>query len=342
MSHQFLNLSVGLCLVIGFGTKAQASMTCAELLSSETAVQPIGLLKKYAISLENQLQQLKIDVDAKLSLLRDEKTEWTALDPVLIQKLEAAQKLYQHTNFDVMTPQRTEAIKIIATELNAHPEFKNHAGQSLTGIVQLIADGGRNLNFNTFGPEHILNHARAELGIVKSPKFMNLIISIQSLGTKSRQLSYKHYEVSSLANRDEFKSLTASQAIFKKIEAEVAIRKAAPQVPADITIEWARLAQKYQASNMGGFQVLTPGHHEAMSGFRKLLENPFFKDMTDHERDTLGFNWNRVRNTEDVSVLWGQIRVTDSRQASILQSNLNDAQKALDFIGEFIRAQSSK
>ncbi|MFN7453943.1 MAG: hypothetical protein ACK5RO_04715 [Pseudobdellovibrionaceae bacterium] len=280
---------------------------------------PVNGIVETRIS-SNQLRMKGFEQSAdKLILQLDQGgSGWKPLTPSLVEKITTAAKEYNHTNFDVMTPQRIAAIDKIQTALRESFEFGTLDSRSIEDLARALASGNRNLRTPMFGTKHMLYHSLVEMGVNRSQALTDVLISLQGLGKQSKQVAEETWTLDSMLNSGlkGISGIRELEARFQKIQAEV---NSGSKIPDDVVNSLVTIAQEYNASNMGGFDVLTPGHHRAMEKYQKLItEHPFFANVDKRQIEQLQWNWQRATTAQNainiLSPLVGNQSVDAKRQ----------------------------
>lgn len=244
-----------------------------------------------------EIEKLAETLVARLDLGGD---GWQALDPALIATVTESVAEYNHTAFDVLTPERRAALGKLKTSLQNSSIFGHLDSESISNLTHALTNGHRRLSIPMFGPKHMLYHSMMELHLNNSQALTRILIELQGLGKELREIRDNHSKIQNALSHG-LKGVTGVEELmarYAKVQQELS---AASEIPQDLITQLVSIAKEYNASNRGAYDVLTPGHHEAMKKYDKLVsEHPFFKGADSSMMETLRWQWNRATSKESV------------------------------------------
>jgi hypothetical protein len=331
MSFRFISASsIGvLCVLISpIICQFASANTCDAVISGHEP--SVNLFSIQSDLTKHQIKRAEDRLVKPLKQLEKGGKDWRPISPLLVEKIAEEQARYNHTGFDMMTPQRRQALTNIREALLASEEFSGMNSSDVDDVVSTIAHGNRGLQIPVQNTNQFLNAIRLEIGLVNSPDLKRILLELQNTGERIGQLEERKYELDEAAADPMFSQIKADDdliALHLRIKSELDV---ASGVPDDVINSLIAIAKEYQAAEVGFFDVYTPGHAVADKKFVELLDtNPFFANATTEDRENLRWNYKQAADRDSaIQVL----------RLFVKKSNSETKQIELEKIERFYRA----
>jgi hypothetical protein len=245
----------------------------------------------------------------------------------LIKTIEASVQKYNHTMFDVVTPESIDATREIIKALQGSPEFGVLSPSQIEDLAVALTRGNRNLRIPMFGTKHMLYHALYDMNLNQSPALLSQLIALQTWGNISKSQFQKIQTLQGFKSQG-LKGLESRQDLQRLFEEKQAEFKQASTVPSDLVESVVALAQEYNHSQQS--LGMSAGQASAVEKFRKLsVQHPFLKGLSESQKFQLMFEFSTADTPELATELLS--RFSDNPIAQKKQAQLTQLAKAVEY-----------
>lgn len=325
-------------MFLAISSNSMAALSCADVYanSGKLVVPPApvnGMIEKLISTNRNRMMDIEQSADKLVSQLDQGGSGWKPLNPSLIEKITTAIKEYNHTNFDVMTEQRTAAIESIKTALRESSEFSALDNQSIAKLASTLANENRNLRTPMFGPKHMLYYLLIETNLNQSSALTDILISLQSLGKQGKKVTEDTWKMESMlaSGLRGISNLRELEAKLLKVQSEI---NNDSKIPDDVVSSLVTIAQEYNNSNVGGFDLLTPGHQAAIEKYQRLIrENPFFANINKNQMERLQWTWTNATTAQNAINILSPL--VNNKSLDLKRQELQTLAEAIQFFRNY-------
>lgn len=322
--------SLVLCLTLTFSSCLFASgPSCTGVAGSETPV-PAGLFEKKLADLKSSLKNITELAEKVVANLGKGPGQVT-IDEKLVDNIVAWEKEYNHTNFSVYTSQMQEAIEKIRSALKASKEFGNINPSDIEQISDALVSPSRYLRIPMFGTKHTLYHLWVLMGSEKNSAIQKDLMILQGYGKRLQETYEQKYQVENILASG-IKNFQNEYELNQRLKKAMEEYQTQNVIPKDLIESLISIAQKYQSSNMGAFEVLTPGHHEAMEMYENLTAtHPWFQGVSKRDIEKAQWVWNQAVTPKLAQEVLEMIK--PNKNSAKAKAEIEALQNALRFLG---------